>query len=96
MKKFELITMTKEDLRLGKDITKILKEKASSVGNVTEWGAKRLAYSVSKDGVLYDRAFYNIHHFEAESFEMATNIEKEVMKIDGVLKTLVVDITERW
>lgn len=96
MKKFDLLTMTKEDLRLAKDITKILKEKASSVGNVAEWGAKRLAYSVFKDGVLYDRAFYNSHHFEIESFEMATNIEKEVMKIDGVLKTLVVDITEVW
>lgn len=96
MRKFDLLTMTKEDLRLAKDITKILKEKASGVGNVAEWGAKRLAYSVFKDGVLYDRAFYNSHHFEVESFEMATNIEKEVMKIDGVLKTLVVDITEEW
>lgn len=95
MRKFNLLTMTKEDLRLAKDITKILKEKALGVGNVAEWGVKCLAYSVFKDGALYDRAFYNSHHFQVESFEMAANIEKEVMKIDGVLKALVVDITER-
>lgn len=96
MRKFDLLTMTKEDLRLENDITEVLKAHNVSIGRSEEWGAKNLAYNVTKDNVVYTRAFYNSHHFEADSFEMATNIEKEVMKIDGVLKTLVVDITERW
>lgn len=96
MRKFELITMTKEDLRLGKDITETLKAHNVSVGKSEEWGAKNLAYNILKDNVLYTRAFYNIHHFEAESFEVATNIENEIKKMDGMIKTLVVDITENW
>lgn len=96
MKKFDLLTMTKEDLRLVEDITNVLKANNVNIGKSEEWGAKNLAYNVIKDNVVYTRAFYNSHHFEADSFEMATKIEKEVMKIDGVLKTLVVDITERW
>jgi ribosomal protein S6 len=96
MKKFDLLTMTKEDLRLVEDITNVLKANNVNVGRSEEWGAKKLAYNVVKDNVLYTRAFYNSHHFETDSFEMATKVEKEVMKIDGVLKTLVVDITERW
>lgn len=96
MRKFELLTMTKEDLRLEKDITEVLKAHNVVVGKSEEWGSKKLAYNVIKDNAVYTRAFYNMHHFEADSFEMATNVEKEVMKVDGVLKTLVVDITERW
>ena len=57
-----------------------------TVGEVDDWGKKKLAYEIQK----MSEAYYYFVHFESEDSECPNHLEKELRIMDGVIRYLVV------
>ncbi len=57
-----------------------------TVGEVDDWGKKRLAYEIQK----MNEAYYYIIHFESEDSTCPNEMEQQLRIMDGVIRYLIV------